>query len=68
MNLNNPTSNMSLSMDVRSLDSLKSSAAKDGRGSIKEAARQLESLFMQELMKPMRWMVPIRWDVSFTSM
>ncbi|HRH16508.1 MAG TPA: flagellar assembly peptidoglycan hydrolase FlgJ [Aquabacterium sp.] len=54
MNLNNPTSNMSLSMDVRSLDSLKSSAAKDGRGSIKEAARQLESLFMQELMKSMR--------------
>lgn len=54
MNLNNPTSNMSLSMDVRSLDSLKTNAAKDGRGSIKEAARQLESLFMQELMKSMR--------------
>lgn len=54
MNLSNPTSNMSLSMDVRSLDSLKTSAAKDGKGSIKEAARQLESLFMQELMKSMR--------------
>ncbi len=54
MNLNNPTSNMSLSMDVRSLDNLKTNAGKDGRGSIKEAARQLESLFMQELMKSMR--------------
>jgi flagellar protein FlgJ len=54
MNLNHPASNMSLSMDVRSLDSLKTSAAKDGKGSIKEAARQLESLFMQELMKSMR--------------
>jgi flagellar protein FlgJ len=45
---------MSLSMDVRSLDTLKTQAAKDGKGSVKEAARQLESLFMQELMKSMR--------------
>ena len=54
MSLNPPASNMSLTMDVRSLDSLKSSAARDSKGSIKEAARQLESLFMQELMKSMR--------------
>lgn len=54
MSLNPPASNMSLTMDVRSLDSLKSSAARDSKGSIREAARQLESLFMQELMKSMR--------------
>jgi flagellar protein FlgJ len=54
MSLNPPASQMSLSMDVRSLDTLKTQAAKDGKGSIKEAARQLESLFMQELMKSMR--------------
>jgi flagellar protein FlgJ len=54
MSLNPPASQMSLSMDVRSLDKLKTQATKDGKGSIKEAARQLESLFMQELMKSMR--------------
>jgi flagellar protein FlgJ len=54
MSLNTPASQMSLSMDVRSLDTLKTQAAKDGKGSVKEAARQLESLFMQELMKSMR--------------
>jgi peptidoglycan hydrolase FlgJ len=54
MSLNPPASQMSLTMDVRSLDSLKTQAAKDGKGSVKEAARQLESLFMQELMKSMR--------------
>jgi flagellar protein FlgJ len=54
MSLNPPASQMSLSMDVRSLDTLKTQAAKDGKGSVKEAARQLESLFMQELMKSMR--------------
>ncbi len=54
LNLNPSASQVSLSLDTRSLDSLKSSAAKDGKGSIKEAAKQLESLFMQELMKSMR--------------
>lgn len=54
MSLNPPASQMSLSMDIRSLDTLKTQAAKDGKGSVKEAARQLESLFMQELMKSMR--------------
>jgi peptidoglycan hydrolase FlgJ len=54
MSLNPPASQMSLTMDVRSLDQLKTQAAKDSKGSVKEAARQLESLFMQELMKSMR--------------
>ncbi len=54
MSLNTPASQMSLTMDVRSLDQLKTQAAKDSKGSVKEAARQLESLFMQELMKSMR--------------
>jgi flagellar protein FlgJ len=54
MSLNPPASQMSLSLDVRSLDTLKTQAAKDGKGSVKEAAKQLESLFMQELMKSMR--------------
>ena len=54
MSLNTPASQMSLTMDVRSLDQLKTQATKDSKGSIKEAARQLESLFMQELMKSMR--------------
>ncbi len=54
MSLNPPASNMSLTMDVRSLDQLKANASRDGKGSIREAAKQLESLFMQELMKSMR--------------
>ena len=54
MSLNTPASQMSLTMDVRSLDQLKTQATKDSKGSVKEAARQLESLFMQELMKSMR--------------
>ncbi|MDE2592698.1 MAG: flagellar assembly peptidoglycan hydrolase FlgJ [Burkholderiales bacterium] len=47
------TSN-SLSMDLRSLDRLKSSSGTDPKAGIKEAAKQLEGLFMQELMKSMR--------------
>ena len=48
--------NASLSMDLRSLDSLRSSAAKGGKDTagLKEAAKQLESLFMGELLKSMR--------------
>ncbi|RRS05951.1 flagellar assembly peptidoglycan hydrolase FlgJ [Aquabacterium soli] len=48
--------NASLSMDLRSLDSLRASAAKGGKdqAGIKEAAKQLESLFMGELLKSMR--------------
>ena len=47
------TSN-NLSMDLRSLDRLKSSSGTDPKAGIKEAAKQLEGLFMQELMKSMR--------------
>lgn len=44
-----------LSMDLRSLDSLRGEASKGAtKSGIKEAAKQLESLFMQELMKSMR--------------
>ena len=48
------TGNTNLSMDLRSLDRLKSSTGTDPRAGIKEAAKQLEGLFMQELMKSMR--------------
>jgi peptidoglycan hydrolase FlgJ len=43
-----------LTMDLRSLDRLKTATGKDPKSSIKEAAKQLESLFMQELVKSMR--------------
>ena len=46
-------SNANLSMDLRSLDRLKNSGTTD-RAALKEAAKQLESLFMQELLKSMR--------------
>lgn len=49
-----PSSNGSLTMDMRSLDRLRHSSSGDNRGQLKEAAKQLESLFMQELMKSMR--------------
>jgi flagellar protein FlgJ len=42
------------SFDVRSLDALKSKASTDPRAAVKEAAKQFESLFMNELMKSMR--------------
>jgi flagellar protein FlgJ len=44
----------SLAADSRSLDALKASANKDSAGAIKEASKQLESLFMRELIKSMR--------------
>lgn len=43
-----------LSLDTRSLDGLKSAAARDPKAAVSAAARQLEGLFMQELMKSMR--------------
>lgn len=48
------TKNNDLAADARSLDALKAQANKDGAGAIKEAAKQLESLFMRELIKSMR--------------
>jgi peptidoglycan hydrolase FlgJ len=43
-----------LGIDARSLDSLRSSAVQDPKAAVREAARQFESLFMQELLKSMR--------------
>jgi peptidoglycan hydrolase FlgJ len=48
-----PTSS-SLATDTRSIDALRSRAAKDPKSVIKEAAKQFEALFMQQLMKSMR--------------
>jgi flagellar protein FlgJ len=54
----NPSSNNqptnSLTLDLRSLDKLKATAGKDPKAGIKDTAKQLESLFMQELVKSMR--------------
>ncbi len=43
-----------LAYDSRSLDALRSRAAGDPRAVVKEAAKQFETLFMNELMKSMR--------------
>jgi flagellar protein FlgJ len=47
-----PTS--SLSTDTHGIDALRTTAAKDPKAAIKEAAKQFEALFMQQLMKSMR--------------
>ena len=46
--------NNGLGIDVQSLNALRGSAAKDPKGAVREAARQFEALFMQELLKSMR--------------
>lgn len=43
-----------LATDTRSIDALRASAARDPKAAIKEAARQFEALFMQQIMKSMR--------------
>ena len=43
-----------LSTDTRSLDALRARAAADPKAAVREAAKQFESLFMNELMKSMR--------------
>jgi flagellar protein FlgJ len=43
-----------LATDVRGLDGLRSKAATDPKAAVKQAAKQFEALFMQELMKSMR--------------
>lgn len=43
-----------LATNSASLDALRNSAARDPKAAIKETSRQLESLFMNELMKSMR--------------
>ena len=48
----------SLASDARSLDALKTGAARDPRAAIRQAASQFEALFMQMVMKSMRDAVP----------
>jgi len=48
------TSSASLAVDARALDALKHQAQHDAPKAVKEAARQFEALFMQELIKSMR--------------
>ena len=43
-----------LASDSRALDALRARAATDPKGAVREAAKQFESLFMNELMKSMR--------------
>ena len=50
----NLPSTSKLATDTHSIDALRSRAATDPKAAIKEAAKQFESLFMQELMKSMR--------------
>jgi flagellar protein FlgJ len=40
--------------DIRSMEALRSAAARDPTSAVREAAKQFEALFMQELMKSMR--------------
>ncbi len=49
-----PTIATGLATDARSLGSLSALAAKDPKAALRATARQLESLFMNELMKSMR--------------
>jgi flagellar protein FlgJ len=48
----------SLASDARSLDALKTGAARDPKASIRQAASQFEALFMQMVLKSMRDAVP----------
>ena len=50
----NLPSTSSLATDSQGLNALRASASRDPKAAIKEAAKQFESLFMQELMKSMR--------------
>jgi peptidoglycan hydrolase FlgJ len=43
-----------LAYDAKSLDALRARASADPKGAVREAARQFETLFMNELMKSMR--------------
>jgi peptidoglycan hydrolase FlgJ len=43
-----------LGIDSRSLDALRGAAVRDPKAAVREAAKQFESLFMQELLKSMR--------------
>ena len=54
MSVNNPAAANGLTMDLRSLDRLKGTSGTNPRAAVRETAKQLESLFMGELMKSMR--------------
>lgn len=54
LRLLNSTSTQGLASDTRSVEALRSTAARDPKAAIKETAKQFEALFMQELMKSMR--------------
>ncbi len=54
MSVNSSNPAQTLSMDMRSLDSLKYTSGKNPQAAVKETAKQLEGLFMQELVKSMR--------------
>lgn len=54
MSINNPAATNGLTMDLRSLDRLKGTSGTNPRAAVRETAKQLESLFMGELMKSMR--------------
>ena len=43
-----------IAADARSIDALRNTAARDPKTALREAAKQFEALFMQELMKSMR--------------
>jgi flagellar protein FlgJ len=49
-----PIRSQGLASDARSVESLKRQAAADPKAAIREASKQFEALFMQELMKSMR--------------
>ncbi|MES2886577.1 MAG: flagellar assembly peptidoglycan hydrolase FlgJ [Pseudomonadota bacterium] len=54
LRLLNSTPTQGLASDTRSVDALRSTAARDPKAAIKDTAKQFEALFMQELMKSMR--------------
>jgi flagellar protein FlgJ len=54
MNTPGPLSSSALVSDTRGIDALRSTAARDPKAAVNEAAKQFEALFMQELLKSMR--------------
>lgn len=52
--LNSAMNAPNLAFDARSLDALRGRAAADPRGAVREASKQFETLFMNELLKSMR--------------
>ena len=54
----NLNTNAGLAIDTRSLDSIRSRGISDPKGAAREAARQFEALFMNEMVKSMRAATP----------